>query len=438
VTVRTSGGDPDFDGYEVVLDPARRPVDANGTAEFRYIGVGTRSLALEGIAENCSLAGASPRSVTVTRNQTVKVTFDVVCAATGIAVTTQTTGVDIPDSVAVFFDADSYSPAAANGLLVASRLQPGRYTVALVLPGTNCSVAGGSEVTVDVPARTVTPVRFEVTCAAPERSEKIAFAVDTTIRGSSETLIELVNPDGSGGRALGRGRSPAWSPDGIRVAFSDARCGPFADDGGVTCVGGLTVEDPELGSLTRPAYGRGGSSPAWAPAGDTIAFVGCCDDALEPERLFVVGLDDSPARQLVLPEVLSIRHPVWSPDGQRIAFTCVLLEGFVPGQPNEDLCVVDRDGSRFERLTSDLVSEADPAWSPDGSRIAFTRGSDIALLNLDDGVVTRLTDGREPAWSPDGSTLAFAGADGLFAISANGSNRRRLTTGLHHAPAWRP
>jgi hypothetical protein len=101
VTVRTFGGDPDFDGYEVVVDPARRPVSADGTAEFRYIGVGTHTLALEGVAENCSVAGTPPRSVTVKKNQTVDVTFEVVCATTGIAVTTQTSGVDSPDTVGV-------------------------------------------------------------------------------------------------------------------------------------------------------------------------------------------------------------------------------------------------------------------------------------------------------------------------------------------------
>jgi hypothetical protein len=437
VTVRTSGGDPDFDGYEVVVDPARRSVEGNGTAEFRYIGVGTHSVALEGVADNCSVVGTSSRSVSIERDKVVNVSFDVECATTGIAVTTKASGVNMPDSVDVFVDGEAFSPAPASGLTVVSRLQPGKYTVTLALRGTNCSVAGGNEVTVDVPARTVTSVLFALTCAAPVRSEKIAFTVDTTNRGAPETLIEVVNPDGSGGRVIGRGRSPSWSPDGTRVAFSDVRCGP-GEDGGLGCFGGLIVMDPELGSLTRPLYGNQGLSPAWAPARDTIAFAGCCDTALEPNRLFIVGLGDSPAREVVLPGVPLIRHPVWSPDGRRIAFTCVVVEGSPRDQFTDDLCVVDRDGSNFERLTADPGSESDPAWSPDGRRIAFTQGADISLLKLDDGVVTRLTEGREPAWSPDGSTLVFAGGDGLFTIRADGSNRRRLTSGVHRAPAWRP
>jgi Tol biopolymer transport system component len=204
------------------------------------------------------------------------------------------------------------------------------------------------------------------------------------------------------------------------------------------CFGGVIVVDPELGSLTRPSNGDQGFSPAWSPARDTIAFVGCCNPGLEPTRLFVVRLGDSPARELVFSAGLSVRDPVWSPDGGRIAFTCPGTERN-PGQaPNGDLCVVNADGSGFRRLIASPAAESDAAWSPDGKRIAFTVGADVALLQVSDGVVTRLTEGREPAWSPDGDRLVFAGDDGLFTIRADGSDRQRLTTGAHRTPVWRP
>jgi Tol biopolymer transport system component len=345
--------------------------------------------------------------------------------------------VNIPDSVDVGLDDESSGAAAANGVTLVSRLRPRTYRVRLAIRGSNCSAVGGDEITVDVATRSVTPVRFELVCTAPVRSAKIVFVVDTTNRGAPETLIEVIDPDGSGARMIGRGRAPAWSPDGTRVAFSDARCGAN-DDGGFGCFGGVLVVDPELGSLTRPANGDQGFSPAWSPARDTIAFVGCCDVAAEPTRLFVAGLGESPVRELVLPAARLIEHPTWSPDGKRIAFTCAGT-GSLPGQPpNGDLCIVGVDGSDFSRLTTTVASESDPAWSPDGKRIAFTLGTQVALLELADGLVTPLTEGQEPAWSPDGSMLVFAGSDGLFTIQADGSKRQRLTTGPHRTPAWRP
>jgi TolB protein len=140
---------------------------------------------------------------------------------------------------------------------------------------------------------------------------------------------------------------------------------------------------------------------------------------------------------LNIPFVDVVRDPTWSPDGRRIAFTCFL------DNASADVCLINRDGSGFVRLTKDGSTKGDPAWSPDGSRIAFTKitaGSppEIVLVASDGGGVTRLTDGFEAAWSPDGATLIFAGGDGLYTINVDGSQRTRLTTGGQTTPAWRP
>jgi len=133
----------------------------------------------------------------------------------------------------------------------------------------------------------------------------------------------------------------------------------------------------------------------------------------------------------------SNEQPSLSPDGTRIAFVCRWAV-------NADICTVAAAGGNPVRMTDDPESDLHPAWSPDGSRIAFARTRtdspfpDIVLLDVATKQRTVLTSGTEPAWSPDGSKLVFTGPDGLWVIDANGANRRRLTIGPDHAPAWRP
>jgi Tol biopolymer transport system component len=133
--------------------------------------------------------------------------------------------------------------------------------------------------------------------------------------------------------------------------------------------------------------------------------------------------------------------PAWSPDGTRIAY--------VRDNRPPAVFVANADGSRERRV----ADGATPAWSPDGSRLVVTRrtrgGADLWVIDLASGGERRLSrterPEREPAWSPDGRAIAFVrmevrGADEIYVVRPNGRGLRRLTRSPHEdfGPAWSP
>ena len=121
---------------------------------------------------------------------------------------------------------------------------------------------------------------------------------------------------------------------------------------------------------------------------------------------------------------------------------------------NEEIYVINTDGSDVTRLTDNEATDEGASWSPDGLRIAFVsyRGLlsdfEIYVMNADGSDVRRLTHGGrdiEPSWSPDGLRIAFASYRGLqfdfeiYVMNADGSDVRRLTHGGRNAdPSWSP
>ena len=138
--------------------------------------------------------------------------------------------------------------------------------------------------------------------------------------------------------------------------------------------------------------------------------------------------------------------PAWSPDGSRIAYTA-------PGDNGGTrIWVMNADGSDQHQLSPALpgghgTSDSDPAWSPDGRQVAFdsTRlGStwNLWVINADGtGLhLVSLVFATNPSWAPDGSRLAYNGLIGIAVIGADGSNPH-LITGAGSptsAPSWSP
>jgi Tol biopolymer transport system component len=139
-------------------------------------------------------------------------------------------------------------------------------------------------------------------------------------------------------------------------------------------------------------------------------------------------------------------EPAWSTDGARIAFRS-------DRDGDEEIYVMNADGSNPVRLTSQPGNDGNPAWSPDGSRIAFESNRDtqskIAVMNADGtGVTATNQDGSAPSWSPDGQRIAFASGP-IYLMNADGTGVTRLTNPLNNGipgagieydtnPTWSP
>jgi Tol biopolymer transport system component len=270
--------------------------------------------------------------------------------------------------------------------------------------------------------------------------------------------IQIINADGTGQTQLTAGLTildddPVYSPDGSKIAFSR-----FSGTKTEICV--MNADGTNVVTVIPSAPSTHSRHPSWSPDGTKLVFSSNLSGSNKTE-IWMANADGSGLIRLTTSVQLGVFSqgpifssdggPAWSPDGTKIAFASN-RDGAGVGFTDTELYVMDTDGGNQLRLTSDTLDDQMPAWSPDSQRIAFIKsnGAGIHIINRDGTnlvSVSGLAFSAWPAWSPDGSRLAFIQNDSVspfrgivFTAKIDGTDKIRVTNNPDgaRAPSWAP
>jgi Tol biopolymer transport system component len=279
-------------------------------------------------------------------------------------------------------------------------------------------------------ARRVTPAREFVHDSGVEWApdgKRLVFVREDDANELSAYVMAL---DGSPPKPISRSgtlANPAWSPDGERIAFNESN-----DEG--EC-GIVTMRHDGSDRRSVPSTRRMCAyDAAWSPDGRLLTVAA-------RNGVSTITLDGKPVRKLIGWQGTSFSDLRWSPDGKNLVLrTC---------EPGSGLCGVALVSStaRLTWLTNGRL-DSSPTWI-DSTSLFFKRGSDLWTVRIGGSPqqVTRYRPASDPAWSPDGSTIAFAALDrgsfdtNIYEMKPDGRSPWRplvQSSGREHSPAWAP
>ncbi len=306
--------------------------------------------------------------------------------------------------------------------------------------------------------------RTPASATAPGMNGRIAYS---RFAGYHAEIVSA-NPDGTGVVKLTNPRAqvydlnPDWAPNGSKLVFqrdSDTGCGE-------ACIQGIYTVNTDGTQLTRLTQNSEiySADPAYSPDGTRIAFDGCVgpivNDSCTNQGIFVMTADGRNTEQVTFESPSSRfqdNEVQWSPDGAHFVFQRLRFsDGSIA------LYTVKMDGTDFHRVSPWQLDGEHADWSPDGRLIVFESYGNGAPTGVSTNVFTVYPDGSHltnltrneggavnaanPAWSPDGTKIVFVQIPGsgpfgnadIFTMNADGSAIRQVTTSslFDFRPDW--